>query len=70
MKRALWITLVAAALVVIAAVGWVVRLYEKATTHEASRRRRERLVHEYELREQRRYDDAPAWGLVPAAPGR
>ena len=37
MKRAFWITLIAVALLILAAVGWVARLVSKPSTRETRR---------------------------------
>jgi hypothetical protein len=52
MKRALWITLIAVALLCLAAVGWIVRRFDRPSQHEPTprRRRRERLVLRREAR--------------------
>jgi hypothetical protein len=39
MKRALWITLIAVALLALAAVGWVARLFERRHGSESAQRR-------------------------------
>ena len=71
MKRALWITFIAVALIALAAIGWIARRFDKPSRHEPlSPRRHERLVHAHELAEHRRRDRRSGWGSRPTAYAR
>ena len=71
MKRALWITFIALALIALAAIGWIVRRFERPSRHEPlSRRRREWLVDAHELADDRRRDRRAGWGSRSTAYAR
>jgi hypothetical protein len=67
MKRALWIALVAVALVTLAAVGWVARLFDKSSADVPSRRQRERLVRTHQVAQDRRRESGSARDGRPLA---
>ena len=70
MKRALWITFIAVALIALAAIGWIARRFDKPSRHEQlSPRRGERLVHAHEP-DNRRRNRRAGWGSRPTAYAR
>ena len=71
MKRALWITVIAIALVALAAIGWVARRFDRSSRHESpSPRRQGRLVRAHDLPDEHRRADRAGWRSRPTALAR
>ena len=71
MKRALWITVIAVALVALAAIGWVARRFDRSSRHESpSPRRQGRLVRAHDRAEDQRRARRAGWSSRPTALAR